>query len=181
MKNFIHYPYLFVLYLFNNIIAYIPSHYIRKMILRIVGGKIGKRSRIDIGCFIALPRKLTIGESTHINRGCILQPFAPIIIGNNVSISHRCNIMAGGHDVNSVDFAGDHRPIQIDDYVWIGVGATVLRGVHIGEGAVVCAGAVVTKDVAPYDIVAGVPAKKIAERKHELKYKCLPHPWFLWQ
>lgn len=89
--------------------------------------------------------------------------------------------MAGGHDVNSVDFAGDHRPIQIDDYVWIGVGATVLRGVHIGEGAVVCAGAVVTKDVAPYDIVAGVPAKKIAERNHELKYKCLPHPWFLWQ
>lgn len=168
-------------YLYNNIITYFPSHYIRKNVFRVMGGRIGKRSRMDIGCFIAWPNKLCIGVNTHINRACVIQPFALITIGNNVCISCRCNIVAGGHDVNSPTFAGDHRPIQIDDFVWIGVGATVLRGVHIGKGAVVCAGAVVTKDVEPFTIVAGVPAKKIGDRNHELKYKCLAHSWFLWQ
>ena len=56
--------------------------------------------------------------------------------------------------------------------MWIGAGATILKGVDIGEGAVVAAGAVVTKNVAPYSIVAGVPAKKIGERNKELDYKC---------
>ena len=64
-------------------------------------------------------------------------------------------------------------PIVIDDYVWIGVGATILRGVHIGEGAVVCAGAVVVHDVLPYTVVGGVPAKKIGERNRGLDYKCV--------
>ena len=62
---------------------------------------------------------------------------------------------------------------MIDDYVWIGIGVIVLQGVHIGKGAVVCAGAVVTKDVGEYEIVAGVPAKKIGERNKDLDYKCL--------
>ncbi len=62
---------------------------------------------------------------------------------------------------------------MIDDYVWIGIGVIVLQGVHIAKGAVVCAGAVVTKDVGEYEIVAGVPAKKIGERNKDLDYKCL--------
>lgn len=168
-------------YFYNNIITYIPSHYVRKIFFRMIGGKIGKRSRMDMGCFVAWPPRMRIGANTHINRGCVIQPFALITIGNNVSISHRCNIIAGGHDLNSPTFVGDHRPIQIDDYVWVGVGATILRGVHIGVGAVVCAGAVVTKDVEPFAIVAGVPAKKIGERNRNLNYKCLTHNWFLWQ
>ena len=64
------------------------------------------------------------------------------------------------------------RPIYIDDYVWVGVGATILQNVTIGEGAVVCAGAVVNKNVGAYEIVAGVPAKKIGERKRDLRYHC---------
>lgn len=83
--------------------------------------------------------------------------------------------MSGGHKVDSTTFEGEHLPIKIKDYVWIGVNAVVLKGVSIGEGAVIAAGAVVTKDVEPYAIVGGVPAIVIGRRNHDLNYKCNPH------
>lgn len=168
-------------YTFNNIVTYIPSHHFRIFVLRCFGAKISYSSRIDMHAYIVRTVRLSIGKRTHINRDCIIQAYAPIVIGNNVSISFRCNIIAGGHDVNSPYFVGKHRPICIEDHVWIGVGATVLGGVILGEGSVVCAGAVVTKSVPPYTIVAGVPAKKIGERPHDLRYKCLEHSFFVLQ
>ena len=118
------------------------------------------------------PRKFCMGENSHINRGCLLDARGGLQIGNNVSISHNVNIVTGGHDYQDSEFAVRRRPIQIDDYVWIGVGSIILQGVHIGKGAVVCAGAVVCKDVESYQVVAGVPAKKIGERNSNLNYKC---------
>jgi len=114
--------------------------------------------------------RLKIGKHTHINRGCFFDARAGINIGNNVSISHQVSLLTGGHDVHSSDFSGIFRPIDIKDYVWIGVNATILQGVTIGEGAVVAAGAVVVKDVEPYSIVGGVPAKKIGIRNKNLNY-----------
>lgn len=61
--------------------------------------------------------------------------------------------------------------VEIDDRVWLGSNVIVLPGVHIGEGAVCCAGCVVTKDVLPYSVVAGIPAKKVGERPKVLKYE----------
>ena len=61
--------------------------------------------------------------------------------------------------------------VEIDDRVWLGSNVIVLPGVHIGEGAVCCAGCVVTKDVLPYTVVAGIPAKKVGERPKVLKYE----------
>lgn len=58
-----------------------------------------------------------------------------------------------------------------DDRAWIGPNTIILHSVHIGEGAVVAAGAVVTKDVEPYTIVAGIPAKKVGDRNRDLKYE----------
>ena len=116
---------------------------------------------------------LRIGKYSHINRGCLLDARGGIVIGDSVSISHNVSLVTGGHDHQSSIFAGQFKPIVIDDYVWIGIGVIVLQGVHIGKGAVVCAGAVVTKDVGEYEIVAGVPAKKIGERNKDLDYKCL--------
>ena len=82
------------------------------------------------------------------------------------------SIVTGGHHLNSPTFAGKYMPIEIGDYAWLGIGCTILQGVKIGKGAVVCAGAVVTSDVEPYAVVAGIPAKKIKERTHDLSYKC---------
>jgi acetyltransferase-like isoleucine patch superfamily enzyme len=134
--------------------------------------RIGKNSFIMKHVYIMTPQQLTIGDYSHINRGCTLDARGTIKIGNNVSVSHNVSIMSGSHDCNSVNFRGRFLPIRIDDYVWIGTGAIILQGVTIGKGAVVCAGAVVTKDVDPYDVVAGIPAKTIKQRNKELDYHC---------
>lgn len=110
--------------------------------------------------YIMNANRIKIGDFSHINRGCVLDARGKIEIGNNVSVSHNVNIMTGSHDIKSSCFIGVFKPIKIEDYAFIGVGATILQGVRIGKGAVVCAGAVVTNDVDDFDIVAGIPAKK---------------------
>ena len=137
--------------------------------------KIGKGSHLDMSCFFYSPKLIKIGEYSHINQFSLIDGRGGLSIGNSVSISHYVKLCTGGHDVYSKDFAGDHRPITIGDFVWIGINATILKGVRIGEGAVVSAGSVVTKDVEPYTIVGGIPAKKIGERPKGLNYKCLEH------
>jgi maltose O-acetyltransferase len=83
-----------------------------------------------------------------------------------------------GHDVHD-DFHCDKRaPVTIEDYVWIGHRAIIMPGVTLGRGAVVAAGAVVTKSVPPMSIVAGVPARVIGQRKSALSYTKFHRPWF---
>ena len=138
--------------------------------LLLLSTKLGKRTRIDMGCTFMDPNRLRLGNNTHINRDCLLDARGGITVGSRVSISHRVVIMTGSHDYNTENFSFVRKTVIIDDYVWIGVGAIVLGGVRIGEGAVVCAGAVVTKDVPPYTVVAGIPAKVIGTRTTNLHY-----------
>ena len=91
-------------------------------------------------------------------------------IGDNVNISSYVKIISAGHSLMHTDFRGTKEQITIDRNVWLATGSTILEGVHIGEGAVVACGAVVTSDVPPYSVVGGIPAKKISERIHELNY-----------
>ena len=81
--------------------------------------------------------------------------------------------MTGGHDVQHRNFPGIYEKIKIEDYAWLGVNCVVLKGITIGKGAVVAAGAVVTKDVPEYTIVGGIPAKPIGKRTKDLDYKCI--------
>ena len=94
-----------------------------------------------------------------------------IAIGNNVSISQEVMVLSADHDPDSPVFKSRDLPVIINDYVFIGTRAMILPGVTIGEGAVIAAGAVVTKDVAPYTIVGGVPAKFIRTRPKGLSYQ----------
>lgn len=157
----------------NDCLPVIPFWFIRRAYLRLVRCKIGKGSFVMKNNYIQSPNRLKIGNYTHINRDCILDARANLTIGDSVSISHRVNIITGSHDYQKRDFPSNKRPIVIDDYVWIGVGATVLSGVHVGEGAVICAGAVVTRDVNPYTVVGGVPARDLGVRSRDLDYKCV--------
>lgn len=170
--------YLFTDYFLNHIISHIPFWQVRKMYMLICFSTIKKRSQIDMNCTILDTCKLKIDTYTHINRDCLLDARGGLRIGSKVSISQRVALVTGSHDVNSSDFDYKSKPIVIKDYVWIGVNATVLGGVVIGEGAVICAGSVVTKDVEPYTIVAGVPARKIGERDKNLSYKPLEGTYF---
>jgi len=86
--------------------------------------------------------------------------------------------MSATHDINSKDFSACGGKISISDFCFIGIGATVLSNVKIGKGAVVCAGAVVTKDVPDFAVVAGIPAKVIKERNRNIDYECKPDRWF---
>jgi maltose O-acetyltransferase len=108
-----------------------------------------------------------IGRNSRIGRNCSLDARSPLSIGDNVSVSPEVIILAGTHDVNDPRFAASPVgpwAVSIEDYVWIGTRAMILPGVTVGRGAVVAAGSVVTKDVPPLTIVAGVPAKPIGSR-----------------
>lgn len=160
-------------YVVNDILPHIPCWGIRKCLLRSAKLSIGKKSFIMKRNYFMDVNKISIGDYSDINRGCFLDARGTIVIGNNVSVSHEVKIITGSHDINSKQFYAIYKPIIIDDYSWLGAGCTILQGVHIGEGAVVCAGAVVTRDVKPYEVVAGIPAKVIKHRNKDLSYHCI--------
>lgn len=165
-------------YIPNDVLPHILPWSIRKCYLRHIGMTIGDRSFISKNNYFINANRVNIGNSSHINRNCTIDARAGVNIGNNVSISHNVCIITGSHDIQSKNFVGLFRPIVIEDYVWIGVNATILQGVTIGKGAVVCAGAIVVKDVEPYNVVAGIPAKTITKRNDELDYECISEVYF---
>jgi acetyltransferase-like isoleucine patch superfamily enzyme len=160
-------------YVINDILPHIPFWSWRKSILNLARMKIGYKSFIMKNNYIICPNHLKIGDCSCVNRGCVLDARGGIIIGNNVSISYNVKIMTGSHELNDPYFKGKYLPIIIGDYVWLGLGCCILNNVRIGRGAVVCAGAVVTKDVDDYTVVAGVPAIKIRDRNKNLDYNCI--------
>ena len=105
-----------------------------------------------------------LGEGVFINAGCRFQDQGGIYIGDRALIGHNCIIATLNHDMDSAKRANlIPAPVRIGSDAWLGSSVTVLPGVRIGEGAVVAAGAVVTRDVAPRTVVGGVPAKLIKE------------------
>jgi acetyltransferase-like isoleucine patch superfamily enzyme len=169
----------FTLWFINSILNSIPFWWVRKGVYRICHFSIGKGSEIDLHQYFMRPGFFRLGSYSHINQNCLLDLRGGITIGNSVSISHRVMLITGTHDIHSPNFPAVFRPIIIHDYAWIGAGATLLPGVEIGEGAVVAAGAVVTKSVAPYTVVAGIPAVKIKERPRALSYRCIMPEFFV--
>ena len=158
-------------YLCNFVINQIPFHDLRMKNYRRLGVKIGAGSTIFMSTDMHEAENISIGEATVINQHCYLDGRGGLKIGNNVNISSHVLLVAGSHDVqNGEHFAGYSEPITIEDYVWLCTRSTILAGVTVGRGAVVAAGAVVTKSVEPYTIVGGVPAVKIGQRNQDLNY-----------
>lgn len=107
-------------------------------------------------------KNIHIGQRVFINSGCKMQDQGGIYIGNDVLIGHNACLLTLNHEMDPENRADMHpKPIHIEDKAWLGSNVTVLPGVTIGEGAIVAAGAVVTKDVDSNTIVGGVPAKII--------------------
>lgn len=159
------------LYVCNRIVARVPSHTLRLLFYRkIMGFDIAAASYIFMDAWFDAEINFTMGPHSVINQRCRLDNRGGIIIGTNVSISAEVTILTADHDPQSSSFDGRLRPVIIGDRVFIGTRALILPGVTLGEGCVVAAGSVVTKDVNAYSIVAGVPAKEIGSRNSELDY-----------
>ncbi|MBP7652666.1 acyltransferase [Candidatus Dependentiae bacterium] len=138
---------------------------IRRYIYKLCGIEIGLRSYIYHGVTTICPSNIKIGNDSFINYGGLLSAYSDIKIGNRVSIGYNCSIITESHNLESPDFEIEIKPIIIEDNVWIGSDVTLLPGTHIFEGAVIAAGSVVKGNVDKYCVFAGIPAKKIKERK----------------
>jgi acetyltransferase-like isoleucine patch superfamily enzyme len=143
---------------------------LRKAILRACGARIGRKVRLYHGFEVRKPRNLQISDGSIIGTGAILDARAGLFIGKNVNFSSEVAIWTAQHDPQSSSFDAKVLPVRIEDNVWISFRAVVLPGVTVAEGAVVAAGAIVTKDVPAYSIVAGIPARVIAPRNKNLDY-----------
>jgi len=118
-----------------------------------------------------LPRRFLPGDHSVINERCRLDNRGTLRIGSNVSISSEVCILPADHDPQSESFAGRNRAVEIEDYAFIGTRAIILPGCKIGHGAFIAAGSVVTKEIAPFSIVAGNPARTIGQRPQNLNYQ----------
>ncbi len=151
--------------------GYVPSHRFRNFVYRMYGVKKAQNSAFHWRARFFCPEGLTIGEHTNLGNDGFYDARETITIGNCVNIAAEVRIYTREHDIDSPDFAEVGAPVRIGDYAYIGTRVTILPGVTIGAGAVVASGAVVTKDVAPYTLVGGVPAKFIRDRARNLTYE----------
>ncbi len=152
-------------------VSRIPLTGYRMEAYRRLGLRFGSGTTILMNTEIQGMREIEIGENTVINNSCYLDGRGRLLVGNNVNISSHVTVVSGTHDVNDGDnFAGAVQQIIVEDYVWLCTRSLILGGITVGRGAVVAAGAVVTRSVPEYAIVAGVPARQIGERNRDLSY-----------
>jgi len=129
----------------------------------------GENINIERGADFGSGKYITIGDRSGIGVDCILS--GEINIGNDVMMGPECVLLSRNHTFKRLDIPMNKqgyekiKPITICDDVWIGYGVIILGGIDIGEGSIIGAGSVVTKNVTPYTIVGGNPARKIGNRK----------------
>ncbi len=165
-------------YLALRWISSVPSNTLRVLFLkRVCGVRIGPQVRIYLGTQLRGVKGIVVGRNTLIGNDCRLDGRTGLTIGANVNISNEVMIWTLHHDITCSQFSTIGAPVVVNDRAWLCSRAIILPGVTIGEGAVVAAGAVVTRDVPPYTIVGGSPARKIGTRPTELSYEFSPSDW----
>ena len=141
-----------------------PFHAWRRWLLMLFGARIAKGCHIYPGVRIWAPWNLTCGEETGVGDGAILYSQAHITLGKRVVISQGAHLCTGTHDYESEGFELFAKPITVGDHAWIAAESFVHPGVTVGEGAVIGARSVVTRDVPAWMVCAGNPCKPIKPR-----------------
>lgn len=127
-----------------------------------IGKRVDDSFRLFPPFYTDFGKNIHIGKNVFINSGCHFQDQGGIEIGDGAFIGHNVVLATINHDLYPENNRKNHyAPIKIGSHVWIGSNATILQNVSIGEWAVVAAGTVVTKNVPPFTVVGGVPAKTI--------------------
>jgi acetyltransferase-like isoleucine patch superfamily enzyme len=137
---------------------------ISSQLLHVANPKISPRCVVRHNVRIFQLHNVTIEQGSIVDFSCDLQAWGKIHIGKNVIISPYSVILTGSHNVQTEEYGNLIKPVFIDDYAWIAYRSIILPGVHIGKGAIVGAGSVVTKDVEAFSVVAGNPARHIKWR-----------------
>jgi len=143
---------------------------LRARLLRTVGLAVGERTLIMSSFTLTGGkgswRNLRIGSGCFINEDCVFDATAPIVLGNEVNLGHGVLITTSSHLIGGSERrAGllEPEPVRVGDGAWLASRVVVLPGVEVGDGAVVCAGAVVSRDVPANAMVGGVPARLIRQ------------------
>lgn len=153
------------------LVGRVPNHALRLAVYRRLGMRIGDRTSVHWRCVFFGIEGVRVADHSIIGNDCFLDGRRGLTIGRNVNIGGHVHVFTMEHDPQDARFAAVGGPVTIEDRAYVASRSTVLPGVTIGEGAVVAAGAVVTKDVEPYTIVGGVPAKVIGKRTRDLTYE----------
>lgn len=159
---------LFVAFLVGRV----PVHAFRLAVYRAAFGMtIGPGTSFHWRAVFYHPAGVRIGSHSIIGNDAFLDGRRGIVIGDNVNVGGHVQVFTLEHDPQDPGFGVTGGPVTVGDYAYVATRATILPGVTIGEGAVVAAGAVVTKDVPAYTIVGGVPARPIGVRRRDLHYE----------
>ncbi len=160
--------YFIAVFLFNLAYNLLPFFRLKNAFLRAAGIRVGKHTIVHTPVKFFALRRLELGDHTTVNPRCYLDARSTIRIGNNVNVAHNTWIYTLGHNIDAPDLPLVGAPVNIQDDVFVFSNVIIMPGVTIGRGAVIYPGSVVVKDVAPYTVVGGNPARCIRERtKHE--------------
>lgn len=171
MKYFIVVSYEFVMQILFALPRYKFLNYLKGLLLKSMGAKIGKRVVFYPGIWITPARNLILGDDVDLAKDVILTTRGGVTIGDRVLVGYRTQILSTDHTVpdrNDKIFHAGHneKPVIIENDVWIGANCIITSGVTISEGSVIAAGCVVTKNIPPFSIYGGVPAKLIRKRNN---------------
>lgn len=168
MKNLIKYILYWLITLYNIMFAKLTSRYYTRDALQFMGAQLGKHTQIT-SVRVTDPRCLETGEGVYLGYNCQLNAVGGIYIGDNTALAPNVVIHSGNHkyDKDSLPYSMEleAKKVSIGRHCWIGESVIILRGVTIGECSIIGAGAVVTKNIPPYSVAVGNPAKVIKSRE----------------
>jgi len=156
-----------VWWLSTVLIPSLPSKNLRYYGYKFLGMQLADNVKFYAGTHVRNCRGISIEDGVNIGPKVLLDGRMGLHIGKCAVIAYEAIIWTLNHDYNDENFKGKGAPVEIGAYSWICSRSIILPGLTIGEGAVVASGAIVTKDVPPYSIVAGIPAKIIGKRERK--------------
>ena len=140
----------------------------RCYVLQCFGAQLGKNNLIYPSAQVWAPWLLETGDVVTIASGVEIYNPAGVLLGHHAIISQNSYLCGGSHDYNDPSFPMISRKIVVGSYAWVCARATVLLGVNIGEGAILGAAAVATRDLEPFGVYSGNPARLVSMRKRQL-------------
>lgn len=147
----------------------IPIETLRWLYVKLLCKKMGKHCVIMRHIRLNAPWRIEIGSDVVINRNVVLDGRRGLVIQDSCDIGEYVKLWSLEHDINTHENKGDITVIE--DHCWIAPYSIILPGVRIGQGSVIATGTIVTKNISPLCVVAGIPGKEIGKRSCDLSYK----------